>query len=50
MGLQQWWFYWDYEPLHTATNVMYWAKEIQLLDHLPYLPDWHRPTFSCFGE
>jgi hypothetical protein len=41
MALQQWWFHWDIAPVHTAAIIkeLMAAKGIQLLEHLPYLPD-----------
>ncbi len=49
---QQWWFHWDNAPVHMAASMKKWmaAKGIQVLEHLPYLPDLALADFFLFRK
>ncbi len=50
MAQQQLWFHWDNALVHMAGSVKEWmaAKGIQVLKHLPYLPDFAPEDFFLF--
>ncbi len=47
MMARDWLVHWDNAPVHTVTKVMDWlvARNIMLIEHLPYLPDLARAVF-----
>jgi len=47
---QEWFFYWDNSPVHTAAVVREWyaANAIQLIPHPPYSPDLAPADFFLF--
>ena len=41
LAAREWFFHWDNSPVCTATGVRNWlaAREVQVLEHPPFLPD-----------
>jgi hypothetical protein len=52
MVVGDWMFHWDNTPVHTAAKVTDWmgARDIKLIEHLPYLPDLARADFFLFPK
>ena len=48
----EWFFHWDNAPVHTAAAVQEWiaARDFQMIDHLPYLPDLAPADFFLFRK
>jgi len=52
MAAGEWFFHWDNAPVHTAVVVRNWlaAREVQVLEHPPYLPDLAPADFFYFPK
>ncbi len=52
MVVGDWMFHWDNTPVHTAAKVTDWmgARDIKLIEHLPYSPDLAPADFFLFPK